>query len=185
MQFSPILCCTCAAGSSTRLRGSPTTRELVDLNETEDGLDEALAALLDGQVPQPDPKHQHYVLQSGKFCEGLERRSVSTSSTSGSESDGRQSPLTRTTDVADETGAAWGRNICRSVKGLNVLLELSALQTAWRRCRRYEALVDYSKSILLRSEQYIETMELKAKKKEDALVEAAHRQEEVHQRHTT
>ena len=57
-------------------------------------------------------------------------------------------------------------------------LDLLVLPTATRR-RRHEALVDYSKSILLTSEQYIETMELKAKKKEDALIEAARRREEV------
>ena len=39
--------------------------------------------------------------------------------------------------------------------------------------------MDYSKSILLTSEQYVETMELKAKKREDALVEAARRREEA------
>ena len=38
---------------------------------------------------------------------------------------------------------------------------------------------DYSKSILLTSDQYIQTMELKAKKKEDALIEAERRREEA------
>ena len=43
--------------------------------------------------------------------------------------------------------------------------------------------MDYSKSILLIREQYIEMMELKAKMKEDALVEAARRREKACQRH--
>ena len=68
-------------------------------------------------------------------------------------------------------------------EGLNALLELPSLpQTARRTCRSREALVDYSKSILLTSEEYVHTMEVKAKRKEEALVEAARSREEASRR---
>ena len=165
---------TCVAGSTNDFEGSPSARDAVDLGETAKGSYEALAVLLDEQVPEPNPRHQHFVLRSGKFCEGLERRSASTSSVLGNESDGLRSALTGATDAAEETRAAPRQSTCLGAEDLNRLLDLLALPTASPRCRRCEALVDYSKSILLMSEQYIETMEPKAKKKEDALIKAAH-----------
>ena len=69
-------------------------------------------------------------------------------------------------------------------EGVTGLLDLPMLPTATQLCRHCKALVDYSKGILLTIERYIETMELKAKKKKDVFVEAACRREEVHHRRT-
>ena len=61
---------------------------------------------------------------------------------------------------------------------LDALLELPQLSVAQeKRSQKTQSLVDYLKSILLTSSQYLETMELKVQRKEEATCEAARRKE--------
>ena len=71
------------------------------------------------------------------------------SSASGSDSDGPQSPRTRTVDSTEGNGATPQQSTSMGAEGVTGLLDLSVPAT---RCRHRDALVDYLKSILLTSE---------------------------------
>ena len=170
-----------AAGNGSDVGGSAAPSEPVDGGDNAEGPDEALVALLQGLVPKRHYGHQHFVIRQAEVSTALGRRSPSPSSGFSNEADGPQSPRTGAGDFDVDSATPPRGTTSPGAYDVSSLLDLPVLPTA-PRCRHREALVDYSKSILLTSEQYIETMELKAKKREEALVEAARRREETSNR---
>ena len=147
------------------------------MNKEDNSADSALDALLVGRLPDPDPTHHHFVLRDLQNNECPPRSTGSSSSDSESEGGRSWSPSAGSGQVRSSAARPSSTS---QVEGLNALLELPSLpQTGRRTYRSREALVDYSKSILLTSEEYVHTMEVKAKRKQEALVEAARRREEA------
>ena len=160
--------------------GSPTTFPTVDVNAADNEADSALDALLQGRLPDPDPTRQHFVMRDPENDCRAQSTGSSSSESKGDDRGTSSSPGTGTVEVRS---SAAQPSTGSSAAGLNALLELPSLpRTSRRTCRSREALVDYSKSILLTSEEYVHTMEVKAKRKEEALVEAARRREEASRR---
>ena len=126
----------------------------------------ALAAIMRSEDLQPTPYVQQYFVG---HC------SQPSSTSEGSESKGPDSPPSAQR-CASTSDASYNRPVLSS--NLDVLLKLPELLLGQpRRSQKMQPLVDYSKSILLTSSHYIETMELKAQQKEEATHEAACRKE--------
>ena len=161
------------AGITVGLVGSLPIEELLS-PEGPDDRDLALDDLLDGRLPFVDPTGQHFVLREVQIPQNLQRRSIYTSSLLDSNSEGPQNPPYANDNSDEASGAAPPKSTSASTHGLNTLLKLPQLPQASRRTSgRREALINYSKSILLTSEQYVQTMQVKAKRKEEALIEVA------------
>ena len=166
------------AGNGSNVDGSAAASQAIDGGDSVEGPNEELVTLLQGLVPERHCGRQHFVIREPEVSTALGRRSPSPSSGFSSDTDGAESPRTGAGGFDVDTAAPPRRSTSVAACNVSSLLDLPVLPTA-PRCRQREALVDYSKSILLTSEQYIKTMELKAKKREDALVKAARRREEA------
>ena len=153
-----------AGWQSNSKEGPKSESESVTSGASSDGEDPAaLAAVLRGEFPEPAPNvQQYFVGQSASASDAFDNdvpKSPPVVSTCAGSSDGSRDHRVRNTT-------------------LDALLELPDLPLAReKRCPKTQPLVDYSKSILLTSSQYLETMELKAQRKEEATREATRRKD--------
>ena len=132
-------------------------------SDESDGIpDDTMAALLVGDLPKSIDNVQHY------FVPTLDDGAASESS-----SDEVLFGPSRTGAVARSHGPSEA--ILRELDALQELPRLAPNASA--RSQKKYALVDYSKSILLTSTQYVKTMEFKQQRKEAALEEAKCRKE--------